>query len=314
MPDTALSPATCAQICAQLARDSTYVRHWPLTGGVSAHTTAIEMRQAGDAVRHVVVRRHGDASFKDHHADVTQTEFNLLQALHNAGLSVPPPLLVDASGSLLPSPFLVMELIAGTSHVATAHIPTALAQMADFLAQLHQLDPEQLNLPVLPTGDDPIQGALRYIPDTAELRQLRGALQDWTLRPASARLLHGDFWPGNVLWQDQQLAAVLDWEDASVGSPLSDLAASRCELHVAYGSTAVETFTQRYSEYGNGDAHTDSYADAYAHHADLAVWELYAGYAALSSLHAWGLPANQEQHRRQRTTEFVQRAGRQLLA
>ena len=25
-------------------------------------------------------------------------------------------------------------------------------------------------------------------------------------------LLHGDFWPGNILWRDGRLVAVIDWE------------------------------------------------------------------------------------------------------
>jgi aminoglycoside phosphotransferase (APT) family kinase protein len=37
-------------------------------------------------------------------------------------------------------------------------------------------------------------------------------------------LLHGDFWPGNALWRDGALVAILDWEDAAIGDPLADVA------------------------------------------------------------------------------------------
>ncbi len=43
-------------------------------------------------------------------------------------------------------------------------------------------------------------------------------------------LLHGDLWPGNVLWQDGRLVAVVDWEDGAVGAPLIDVASARGDL------------------------------------------------------------------------------------
>jgi hypothetical protein len=48
--------------------------------------------------------------------------------------------------------------------------------------------------------------------------------------------------------------------------------------------------------------------------ADLALWDLYVGSAALHSMHAWGLAPEVEAQRRQRTLGFVARASHQLLA
>ena len=59
-------------------------------------------------------------------------------------------------------------------------------------------------------------------------------------------LLHGDFWPGNILWQGEHLAAVIDWEDACIGEPLSDLAIGRLDLLWIIGRDAMQTFTRRY--------------------------------------------------------------------
>jgi hypothetical protein len=33
-------------------------------------------------------------------------------------------------------------------------------------------------------------------------------------------LLRGDCWPGNLLWQHDQLVAIIDWEDAATREPL----------------------------------------------------------------------------------------------
>ncbi|HEX6386312.1 MAG TPA: phosphotransferase, partial [Anaerolineae bacterium] len=58
--------------------------------------------------------------------------------------------------------------------------------------------------------------------------------------------LHGDFWPGNTLWQDGRLVAVIDWEDAKLGDPLVDLAISRLDIVWIFGIKAMNSFTDYY--------------------------------------------------------------------
>jgi aminoglycoside phosphotransferase (APT) family kinase protein len=79
-------------------------------------------------------------------------------------------------------------------------------------------------------------------------------------------LLHGDFWPGNVLWEDGRLVAVLDWEDAAIGDPLADVANARLELLWAGGAEAKEEFTRRYRSLVPGVDLTD-----------LPHWDRWAG-------------------------------------
>ena len=61
-------------------------RVWPLEGGVSARTTAIEVGR-----RTYVVREHANATL----------EFRLLQVLADTGIPVPPPRLLDEAGAYL---------------------------------------------------------------------------------------------------------------------------------------------------------------------------------------------------------------------
>src|SRR5690606_1157569 len=106
----------------------------------------------------------------------------------------------------------------------------ALEQEARFLADLHRLDAHRLGVTDLPAREDPVAGALELLPATghARIRELLRARGPLATHPRPS-VLHGDFWPGNVLWRDGRIAAVLDWEDAAVGDPLSDLAAARLE-------------------------------------------------------------------------------------
>ncbi|HTU59534.1 MAG TPA: phosphotransferase, partial [Polyangiales bacterium] len=202
-----------ASIVRRIVPDATLVSHRPLKGGVSAAVYALEATSADGPVN-VVLRRHGAATWKQLPEAVTRTEFQLLGVLRNAGLRVPRPLLFDDSAKLLPSPFFVMEWVQGTTDVTLSARDAALQQMAEFLARLHALEPESLSLPALPAREDPVSGTLQYLPPDPHFHGVREFVASYVVQPTRPALLHGDFWPGNLLWHNDQLAAVLDWEDA----------------------------------------------------------------------------------------------------
>ncbi len=112
------------------------VRHWPLTGGVSAQVEAVEFELPGEEYRQVVVRRHAAAEWKSLQRDITATEFALLAALYRIGLPVPEPLFLAVSASVLPSPYLVMAMVEGTTVVQDSELSHASSQLADFLVRL----------------------------------------------------------------------------------------------------------------------------------------------------------------------------------
>ena len=271
----------------------------PLTGGVSAGVDALVLRLPDGARRAVVVRGRS-AGWKGKPHDAVATQYALQRALHDAGLPVPLPLLVDVSCTVLPTPFLVMERVDGTTDVAAPDVVDAARAMADFLAALHALSPDALALPALPAGDDPIADALACAPHDAV--DVRAALARATLAPVAPALLHGDYWPGNVLWRDGRVAAVVDWEDAAIGDPASDAACCRVELQVAYGDDAVDAFTARWR------------AHAGARAANLPVWDVYVAAAALASMGDWGLPRDVEARRRAATAAFFARAAAALAS
>lgn len=115
-------------------------------------------------------------------------------------------------------------------------------------------------------------------------------------------LLHGDFWPGNILWQDGSLVAVLDWEDTALGDPRSDLAAARLELLWRYGEPAMRRFAAHYLECVPIEIDLDG----------LPLWELHVAAGANASMEHWGLAPDVEARMREQTRAYMRDAMRRL--
>ena len=210
----------------------------PLMGGVSADVVRVELVPDAGGPQSIVLRIHGPT----HSGHDAAVEFELLRALHRAGVCVPEPLFVEASCRQYPHPYLAMEFVEGTTALGPAQVDHGIDAMADMLFSLHQTPVAAL--PALPLRIDPLTEIFDFLPGGPEwdgLRRQLSALED-TAFVGEPVLLHGDFWPENLIWQDGQIKSVLDWEDAALGDPLSDVACTGLELCYAYGDSGADRF------------------------------------------------------------------------
>ena len=58
------------------------------------------------------------------------------------------------------------------------------------------------------------------------------------------RFIHRDHHPGNVLWQRGAVSGVVDWANASVGSPDADVGHCRLNLAGTLGLGAADRFLE----------------------------------------------------------------------
>jgi aminoglycoside phosphotransferase (APT) family kinase protein len=296
----------------RFAPGATLLRMWELSGGFSAHMTALEIEHgagpgAPTRTQKVIVRRHGavDLARNPH---IAADEFRLLQFLRAAGMPAPEPLYVDESGEISPTPCIIVAYIEGGPAPALSQTSGLLEQLAAQLAAIHQLTDGQHDLSFLPEQQENIAGKLRMRPvssdEAPDERRIRDTLQAvWPLPPRNPSvLLHGDFWPGNTLWRDGRLVAVIDWEDAALGDPLADLAISRLDVVWAFGSDAMLAFTQAYQSMNP------------LNFTDLPYWDQCAALRQLSAISGWGLDAVTDRTLRARLRLFIDQAFEQLAA
>ena len=251
------------------------LRAAPLEGGISATVIALEVTDGGPA-RRLVLRRHGASDLAWNPAVATH-EYRLLQALRAAGQPVPEPLLLDTACDLLPTPYLLQGFIPGDGALPADPGPA----LAERLAAIHALPVAGLGF--LSRRADQVEQLLAQPLDAPDLERLRLAVRArWPGPVVADRLLHGDFWPGNVIWDQGRLAAVIDWEDAALGDPLADLGHARVELLWSHGAGAMASLTRRYC------------ALTGAAEADLRRWDLVALLDKLPRIGGWGLPPGRE--------------------
>jgi len=145
-----------------------------------------------------------------------------------------------------------LEYLEGEPDFAPADPPRAAAALAAALARIHRAACLEQARPFLPPGCALLSELAPDRPPAAgpfgELSRVWAALRAATPfpHPNPPALLHGDFWPGNLLWKGGQLNGVIDWEDACPGDPLADLAITRLDLLTIYGRAAMEAFTMAY--------------------------------------------------------------------
>jgi aminoglycoside phosphotransferase (APT) family kinase protein len=294
--------AKFALLAEKVRPGSRLVRAWALTGGVSAQVTAMELALPDGRRTKLVVRRQG-AVDRERNPRIAEDEFRLLALLRDAGVPVPAPHYVDGAGEVLGSPCVVMEFVEGQAGPDSSDLPQAIPQMASQLSRIHNVTPAHADLRFLPKQEGLDREKLGERPDKLDESIGEGRIRDalervWPLPNKNGDvLLHGDYWPGNTLWKDGRLVAIIDWEDASVGDPLEDVANSRLEMLWAYGVEAMQDFTEQYMRAVRG-----------IDFATLPFWDLCAALRPAFKIAAWAGNDEREAIMRERHRWFVEKA------
>ena len=163
----------------------------------------------------------------------------IYQALEKTGKAPPVPHVADCceDAAVIGVPFFVMERVAGEAihdidmqdWFTGASDDERTRMCTDWIsaiASLGRLEPVPVLGPAITPEDD--MRIWRAFAEKADSPEVVIAIDRLLTRPAprggGPAVIHGDPKLSNLMWQDGQITALLDWEMALNGEPLSDLA------------------------------------------------------------------------------------------
>lgn len=232
-----LSAGLSEVLTAHLGRPVTVGALHRLAGG-SSHETWGFVATGGTGANPLepiplVLRREFERSLLD--TDV-RAEYDLLRALHTAGVPVPEPWLCVTADSPLGLPFMVMERVEGTdlrkdlARGPERNLVTLGAQVVELQNRIHGVDPAGV------PGLDREWGAEHEVARWSAVVEAAKAgpepllvtalawLRTNAPAPQEPCLVHGDFKANNLLISPAGELTVIDWEMTHLGDPVEDLA------------------------------------------------------------------------------------------
>jgi aminoglycoside phosphotransferase (APT) family kinase protein len=173
--------------------------------------------------------------------DMTR-EYTVMTALRDTDVPVPQTYGLCTDDSVLGAPFYVMERVTGTPYRSAAELDALgrertraiSTRLVDTLAALHQVDPVAVGLADFGRAEGYLarqvargkkQMDASYCRDLPAADELHALLAADVPEESAAGIVHGDYRLDNVLVDEHdRCTAVLDWEMATLGDPLADLA------------------------------------------------------------------------------------------
>jgi aminoglycoside phosphotransferase (APT) family kinase protein len=220
----------------------------PISGGFSNLTYRVS-----DGVSDWVLRRPPLGHVLPSAHDMAR-EYRIISALAPTDVPVATPLAFCADQDVIGARFYLMSYVEGRvvdehslpASATTAKLTEIYDRMIDALVLIHKVDPDQVGLADLGRPDGFLERQVNRWRTQWEASQTRPLVDvdlavDLLLaglpERSVATIVHGDYRIGNLLFSPagDTVAAVVDWEMATLGDPLADLG-----LLVAYHEQATD--------------------------------------------------------------------------
>jgi aminoglycoside phosphotransferase (APT) family kinase protein len=266
----------------------------PIEGDFYNSVYMVKAHSAAGSPMHMVIKSYEECG--NDRSEKAGREFKALTWLRDHRVPAPEPLYLDEGGAFLGSPSIVTSYVPGTQFIVPANPPSdpldwghALGVMlakihstpCDATAQSLLLDANSEALWFLHSGVVP--DYMSAYPDGAEVWQtVHDLLPD--IHQVQPTLVHLDYWPGNVIWDQGQITGVIDWEEAAYGDPAIDVAYCRMDMFTSGMAQAADELLAAYEvEMGRPVA-------------NLGFWELAANPRPMYDP-SWGASVKQELRR-----------------
>jgi len=189
-----------------------------------------------DGNSRMVLRRYAPW-YSDRGEDAAARETRTLELMQRARVPAPAPIWVDTD-DVFDEQAIIISFVQGAADLAPRDPFDWAVQLASVLAQIHAIRLDQDGLDLFQPGvgedvrrvDESPEKVLEHPLGEALLRRRLDLQKRLTHRPPV--FSHTDFWPGNTMWRDDELLAVVDWESPATGDREMDVA--YCALDIRY--------------------------------------------------------------------------------
>ena len=262
---------------------SDFLQIHSLEGDFSNSTHLVDARTFDGSLFQVVVRRYAIFGNYDR-GEKARREFRTLQLLKDHGSPVPEPLYLDDDGTLLGSPGIVTRYVPGRLIMSQPYPAEWTEILAKTLAGIHTIPIDVTNTPFLLDANrealwfleskDSIPGHMSAYPKGMAVWE---AMLEYLpkLIKVKPSLVHIDYWPGNILWNNGTISAVVDWEEAAQGDPNIDVAYCRMDMFLTGMGESADMFLKTYEK----AMHKPT--------ANLGFWELAAAVRPMFNPDGW---------------------------
>ncbi len=216
----------------------------PLEGATTATVWHIRFQDGRFLVAKVFDRK----DFLDERPDRAAHEAAVLDLLEPTPVPVPRLIGVDGSGDDASHPAVLMEWIKGSPELPERWVDA----VAQNLSDLHSVDPG----PITWEYSRYNAAAEMFVPAWASDPGVWEDAFAIAAAPPATRIgfVHRDYHQGNLLWNDGELAGVLDWLSGCVGPLAIDLAHLRSNLVMDVSSDAADAVLAAYLRDAPDDA------------------------------------------------------------
>jgi aminoglycoside phosphotransferase (APT) family kinase protein len=254
-------------------------------GSFSNFTHVVETRQTDGSIHKLIVRRYKVFGSYDR-GEKARREFKTFELLKRHQVPAPEALYMDEKGDVLGLPGIVTRLVPGRLMMNVPSNPITWARrLARTLAEIHSIPcgPEEQGFLLKGNAeatwflkDDVPPPYMQAYPGGAELwHSLRDHFPKFQATPSV--LLHLDYWSGNILWHEEEISAVIDWEEAAYGDPAVDVAYAEMNICLMGLPEAAAEFLRVYQLEMGQDIQ------------NLAFWELAAAVRPMPDPVDWSI-------------------------
>lgn len=226
------TPGQFAAIANAIAPAAEVISTRQLRGGTSCRMGVLEFATSPWVVREVVVRQYAlwHRNENPHPGVFESAALKLLDEN-----SVPAPRLVldeQIATEILGQPAIITSVVGGKPNVNPVDRENWVGQLVESIARVHEIPISAKVRSLIPSQYDRYDSLFslneppRYIAQHPLGTKLWSRLgQLWpSIEKSGHQLIHADYWSGNTLWNNENLAAIIDWEQPRIGEPTFDVA------------------------------------------------------------------------------------------